>query len=161
MSAICRPNQIELGRKKNMLFLPFSWPFSLKFVLSWLRFLSVLIVDFYTLELSDDDDLPKPNHQKNIECKNVMQQLKQYQYRSALIKQQKHVLGYKPLRRLNECIDIWMLLYKTNRLEFEYWKTQSNLVAGSFSLSFFFALKFWPLPKVTYLQPSGIRPVTD
>ena len=34
-----------------------------------------------------------------------MQQLKQYQYRSAIIKQQKHVLGYKPLRRLNDCIE--------------------------------------------------------
>ena len=33
-----------------------------------------------------------------------MQQLKQYQYRSALFKQQNHVLGYKSLRRLNVCI---------------------------------------------------------
>lgn len=72
MSAICRPKQIELGRKKNIMrFLPFSWLFLLKFFLSWFRFLSVLIVDFYTLESTDDDDLAKPDHQKNIECKNV------------------------------------------------------------------------------------------
>ena len=65
-------NKLNWEEKKNIMrFLPFSWLFLLKFFLSWFRFLSVLIVDFCTLESSDDDYLPKPNHQKNIECKSV------------------------------------------------------------------------------------------
>lgn len=47
-----------------------------------------------------------------------MLQLKQYQYRSALIKQRKHVPGYKPLRRLNVCFNVHTAIL-ANRLEFK------------------------------------------